>query len=115
LHRRTKTGTIKVATASLVAALLAIGVIAHLSGDHNGLSSSSTCLEWGSASTKERDAYAPGSVPPETVTEHQSSESERLLGPITHLTEPEPAQKITHECEAGVATGSEPRIIGEAG
>jgi hypothetical protein len=94
------------------AALLAVVLLAGCGG-HSGLSSSSTCLEWGSASTKERDAYAPGSVPPETVTEHQGGENEKQFGPSTHLTESEPAQKITHECEAGRATGSEPHSIGE--
>jgi hypothetical protein len=96
------------ASAALLAVLLLAGC-----GGHSGLSSSSTCLEWGSASTKERDAYAPGAVPAETVTEHQGGENERQFGPSTHLTESEPAQKITHECEAGRATGSEPHSIGE--
>lgn len=102
---------------SVVLTLLAVaGIVVHSLGSaHRGLTSSSTCLEWGSASTKERDTYAPGSVPPETVTEHQGSENERQFGPFTHLTESEPAQKITHECEAGRATGSEPHSIGEAG
>jgi hypothetical protein len=83
-------------------------------GSHSGLSDSSTCLDWGSASTKERDTYAPGSVPPETVTEHQGGENERQFGPYTHETESEPAQTITHECEAEQSTGIGPRHIGEA-
>ena len=97
--------------------ILALGVIGLVflagCGGHSGLSSSSTCLEWGSASAKERDVYAPGAVAPETVTEHQGGENKRQFGPSTHLTESEPAQKITHECEAGRVTGSEPHSIGE--
>jgi hypothetical protein len=102
---------------SMVTLLSAIAGVLLLTGcgGSSGLSSSSTCLEWGNASTKERDTYAPGSVPPETVTEHQGGESERQFGPFEHLTESEPAQKITHECEAGRDTGSEPHSIGEAG
>jgi hypothetical protein len=79
----------------------------------SSLSASSTCLEWTGASVKERDAYAPGSVPPEMVTEHESPQYEKAFGSNPHLSETEPAQKITHECEAGRSTGQEPHNIGE--
>jgi hypothetical protein len=94
--------------------LLATGLLLTGCGGDSGLSSSSSCLEWGSASTKERNAYAPGSVPPETVTEHQGGENEKLFGAFTHETESEPAQRITHECEAEISTGAGPKSIGEA-
>jgi hypothetical protein len=52
-------------------------------------------------------------VPSETVTEHQGGENEKLFGPSTHETESEPAQRITHECEAEESTGAGPKNIGE--
>jgi hypothetical protein len=96
-----------------IAGLVGLLLLAGCGGSH-GLSSSSTCLEWGSASTKERNAFAPGSVPSETVTEHQGGQNEKLFGPYTHETESEPARQITHECEAEISTGAGPKTIGEA-
>jgi hypothetical protein len=86
-------------------------------GGSHGLSSASTCSEWGSASKKERDTYAESVAPGEKAEVVKGPEyhgkASQFFESTSELDEVEQAQKITKECEAENSTGMGPQHIGE--